>query len=199
MPSRIRSCKFARSKLRLLVGVLTRPAGLTDCERRSEEVVTLPVKRPPSVRARQLATEIRRLREVRRLTGEEVAAQLGWSASKVSRIETGRSPVTVSDLRRLLDHYQVPGSRRDRLIELARTADQRGWWDAYADTLPRVHGDDRPRGCRRICAFLPPFPGARPAPDRGLHGRDRPVFARWSNLRRWCRSGSRCDLPVRPC
>jgi transcriptional regulator with XRE-family HTH domain len=98
-------------------------------------VAALPAKRPPSVRARQLAAEIRRLREVGRLTGEEVAVQLGWSPSKVSRIETGRSQVTVSDLRRLLDLYQVPGSRRDRLIELARTAEQRGWWDAYADTL----------------------------------------------------------------
>ncbi len=95
----------------------------------------LPVKRPPSVRARQLAAEIRRLREVSRLTGEEAAAQLGWSPSKVSRIETGRSSVAVSDLRRLLDLYQVPGSRHDRLIELARTAEQRGWWDAYADIL----------------------------------------------------------------
>jgi transcriptional regulator with XRE-family HTH domain len=78
---------------------------------------------------------MRRLREVRGLTGEEVASQLGWSPSKVSRIETSRSQVTVSDLRRLLDLYQVPGSRRERLIELARTAEQRGWWDAYADAL----------------------------------------------------------------
>jgi transcriptional regulator with XRE-family HTH domain len=99
----------------------------------------LPARRPPSVRARQLASEIRRLREVKMLTGEETAAQLGWSASKVSRIETGRSPVTIGDLRRLLDLYQVPGSRRDRLIELARTADQRGWWDAYAGTLPEEY------------------------------------------------------------
>jgi transcriptional regulator with XRE-family HTH domain len=61
---------------------------------------------------------------------------LGWSASKVSRIETGRTPITISDLRRLLDLYQVPGTRRDRLTELARSADQRGWWDAYdTDTL----------------------------------------------------------------
>lgn len=95
----------------------------------------MPSKRPPSVRARQLAAEIRRLREVRRLTGEEAATQLGWSASKISRMETGRSSVTVGDLRRLLDFYEVPGSRRNRLIELARTADQRGWWDAYADSL----------------------------------------------------------------
>ncbi len=95
----------------------------------------MPARRPPSVRGRQLAAEIRRLREVRMLTGEEVASQLSWSASKISRIETGRSPVTVSDLRRLLDFYRVPASRHARLIELARTAEQRGWWDVYADAL----------------------------------------------------------------
>lgn len=95
----------------------------------------MPARRPPSVRARQLAVEIRQLRELKMLTGEEAAARLGWSASKVSRIETGRSPVSISDLRRLLDLYEVPASRRERLVELARTADQRGWWEAYAGAV----------------------------------------------------------------
>jgi len=35
----------------------------------------------------------------------------------------------------LLDLYQVSGSARDRLAELGRTANQRGWWDAYGETL----------------------------------------------------------------
>lgn len=95
----------------------------------------MPARRQPSVRARQLAAEIRQLREVRRLTGEEAAAALGWSPSKVSRIETARSAVAVGDLRRLLDLYEAPRSRRDRLIELARASDQRGWWDAYSESL----------------------------------------------------------------
>jgi inactivated superfamily I helicase len=38
-------------------------------------------------------------------------------------------------LRYLLDLYQVAGSLRDRLTELCRTAHQRGWWDAYGDTI----------------------------------------------------------------
>lgn len=95
----------------------------------------MPARRPPSVRARQLAAELRRLREVRMLTGEEASTRLGWSPAKVSRIETGRSPVSIGDLRRLLDLYEVPDSRRERLVELARTADQRGWWDAYAGAV----------------------------------------------------------------
>jgi transcriptional regulator with XRE-family HTH domain len=91
--------------------------------------------KPPSARARQLAAELRRLREASGLTGEEIASRLSWSASKVSRIETARSPVTTGDLRSLLDQYEVSGSLRERLTELSRTANQRGWWDAYAGTL----------------------------------------------------------------
>jgi transcriptional regulator with XRE-family HTH domain len=87
------------------------------------------------VRARQLAAELRRVREEATLTGEEAASRLGWSPSKVSRIETGKNTVTASDLRRMLDLYEVSGVRRDRLAELGRTSQQRGWWDAYAGTI----------------------------------------------------------------
>jgi transcriptional regulator with XRE-family HTH domain len=92
-------------------------------------------RRPPSVRARQLAAELRRLRDAATLTGEEAAARLGWSPSKVSRIETGNTAPGAADLRRLLDLYQVTGTLRGRLELLAQSAGQRGWWDAYSDTL----------------------------------------------------------------
>lgn len=74
-------------------------------------------------------------RRAARLTGEEVGERLGWSAAKVSRIETARIAVTPSDLARLLDVYEVSGQRRERLTALSRSAGERGWWDAYADTL----------------------------------------------------------------
>ncbi len=95
----------------------------------------MPDTRAPSVRARQLAAELRRLRDEARLTGEEVGERLGWSPAKVSRIETARTAITAADLTRLLDLYEVTGPRRDRLTELGRSAGERGWWDAYADTL----------------------------------------------------------------
>jgi transcriptional regulator with XRE-family HTH domain len=100
-----------------------------------EEVRTLASKRLPSVRTRQLAAELRRLRETATLTGEQAASELGWSASKISRIETARIAVSDEDLRRLLDLYRVSDSNRDRIAELARNVGRRGWWDAYADTL----------------------------------------------------------------
>jgi transcriptional regulator with XRE-family HTH domain len=95
----------------------------------------LPAQKPPSARGRQLAVELRRLREAALLTGDEVATRLDWSASKISRIETGRSPVSAGDLRLLLDLYEVTGPQRDHLTELGRTAAQRGWWDAFGDIL----------------------------------------------------------------
>ncbi len=95
----------------------------------------MPPVKPPSARARRLAAELRQLREASGMTGEEVASRLKWSASKISRIETSRTAVTTGDLRSLLDLYQVSGSARDRLTELCRTANQRGWWDAYGETL----------------------------------------------------------------
>lgn len=95
----------------------------------------MPERRAPSVRARQLAAELRRLRDALRLTGEEVAERLGWSPSKVSRIETATTAPSLTDLRHLLDVYDVSGTQRERLELLGQTAGQRGWWDAYADTL----------------------------------------------------------------
>jgi transcriptional regulator with XRE-family HTH domain len=92
-------------------------------------------RRAPSVRGRQLAAELRRLRDAATLTGEEAASRLGWSASKISRIENGQTPPSPADLRRILDLYEVTGTQRGRLELLGQSAGQRGWWDAYADTL----------------------------------------------------------------
>ncbi|MEU8194999.1 helix-turn-helix transcriptional regulator [Microbispora amethystogenes] len=92
--------------------------------------------RGPTVRRRRLAGELRRLRERKELTLEDAAERLGWSAAKVSRIETARVGITSPDLTRMLDLYELADDRRAGLHALARTARTRGWWDAYADSLP---------------------------------------------------------------
>ena len=89
----------------------------------------------PSVRERRLARELRLLRTAVPLQGREVAAHLGWSASKVSRIETGRIGISPEDLDLLLELYAVPDDQATFLRRLAPSARPRGWWDAYADTL----------------------------------------------------------------
>jgi transcriptional regulator with XRE-family HTH domain len=92
--------------------------------------------RGPTVRRRRLAGELRRLRERSEMTLEEAAEKLGWSAAKLSRIETARYGISSADLAHMLDFYKVDEEKRRPLHSLARTARTRGWWDAYADSLP---------------------------------------------------------------
>lgn len=89
-----------------------------------------------TVRNRRLAAELRRLREAAELTGDEVAEQLGWSASKVSRIENARQAPRFTDVKRLLELYDIQGAQRDQLLQLARDAVRKGWWEAFSDALP---------------------------------------------------------------
>jgi transcriptional regulator with XRE-family HTH domain len=76
---------------------------------------------------------LHRLRDRTGLTGDQVADELGWSPSKISRIENARSGLSVSDTRKLLDLYRLEGAHRDELIDLARDASRRGWWEGYSD------------------------------------------------------------------
>ncbi|MFE5330241.1 helix-turn-helix domain-containing protein [Embleya sp. NPDC056575] len=96
----------------------------------------------PTVRQRRLGTELRRLREARGLSLEDVAVRLECSDSKVSRIELGRSGVRPVDLRILLDLYEVADEReRDSLLTLAREAKKRGWWHSYSSILPSSYAE----------------------------------------------------------
>ena len=72
-----------------------------------------------TIRRRRLAAELRRLRERARLTGDEAAERLGWSGSKISRIETYRIGVKPADLTRLLNLYEVSPGHRAELQALA--------------------------------------------------------------------------------
>jgi transcriptional regulator with XRE-family HTH domain len=93
------------------------------------------VEHSPTVRRRRLALELRRLREAARLTCEEVADHLECSASKISRVETGRVSVSPRDVRDMLELYGVPVAQRERLVQLARDSRQKGWWHAFSDTM----------------------------------------------------------------
>ncbi|MGH3321663.1 MAG: helix-turn-helix domain-containing protein, partial [Streptosporangiaceae bacterium] len=67
----------------------------------------------------------------------QAGERLGWSIAKLSRIETARVGLQVADLKRMLDMYGVEaGDKREALLSLARRARTKGWWDAYADSLP---------------------------------------------------------------
>jgi transcriptional regulator with XRE-family HTH domain len=100
-----------------------------------------PVSEPasPTVRRRRLAAELRRLRERADLTGDFVAGQMGWSASKVSRIENAHNAPRPTEIKKLLALYGIEGRYADELMELAQEAKGKGWWKAYSDALPDLH------------------------------------------------------------
>jgi transcriptional regulator with XRE-family HTH domain len=89
----------------------------------------------PTVRRRRLAAELRGIREDKGKSGDTVAHALRWSPSKISRYERARTGLRPREVERLLDYYQITGSRRALLLGLAEDAAQKGWWEEFADTL----------------------------------------------------------------
>ena len=89
----------------------------------------------PTVRRRRLAAELRAIRESKGKSGDAVAAALKWSASKISRYERARTGLRPREVERLLDYYEITGTRRALLLALAEDAAQKGWWEEFADSL----------------------------------------------------------------
>ncbi|MGW0810487.1 helix-turn-helix domain-containing protein [Nonomuraea sp. NPDC002799] len=93
----------------------------------------------PTVRRLRLGQELRLLRERRKLTGARAAKELGWSPSKVSRIEAAKTMPASDDIKVMAKLYRVGGEKLDELFGLLRDAEQRGWWEDYEDALPEEY------------------------------------------------------------
>jgi transcriptional regulator with XRE-family HTH domain len=96
------------------------------------------VRPSPTVRRRRLRYELRRLRLEHGLTIEQVQERSGGDikAPSISRWENGERSVRPTDLRLMLDIYDVQGERRETLLTLSRQAKERGWWQSYASAIP---------------------------------------------------------------
>ncbi|MFJ1931839.1 DUF5753 domain-containing protein [Kitasatospora sp. NPDC088160] len=83
-----------------------------------------------------LGAGLRLLRD--KATLKEVASRTaGFSASKLSRFETGNNQVTLKDVRALMRTYKVPQEILREFEQLARHAMQPEWTAPYRDLLPR--------------------------------------------------------------
>ncbi|MET7610918.1 helix-turn-helix domain-containing protein [Streptomyces seoulensis] len=88
----------------------------------------------PTVRRRRLGQELRKLRELKGMTAEEVADRLLVSQSKISRLENGRRSISQRDVRDLCGVYEVEDQKMvDSLMEMARDSRQQGWWHTFGD------------------------------------------------------------------
>jgi transcriptional regulator with XRE-family HTH domain len=90
----------------------------------------------PTVRKRLLGGQLRRLREERDISIEEVARKLGVGHSTVRRQESGHTAVSVADALAYATIYDLEDDKlRGRLIALAKHGRARGWWTAYGSKV----------------------------------------------------------------
>jgi transcriptional regulator with XRE-family HTH domain len=91
----------------------------------------------PTVRRILLGSQLRRLREEKRISREEAGYHIRASESKISRLELGRVSFKDRDVEDLLTLYGVTDeAERAPLLALVREANQQGWWQTYTDVLP---------------------------------------------------------------
>ena len=117
-----------------------------------------PAAPSPILRRRRLGTELRRLREAAGLTGDQVIERIGWaSASKLSRLENGRSRPDPADVADLLMLYKVDDELRDELLGITREAgDMRGWLRNFPVMTQQQRGfAELEAGCAEIWEYNP--------------------------------------------
>jgi transcriptional regulator with XRE-family HTH domain len=89
-------------------------------------------KNNPTLRRRELGFLLRQLRTERGLSIDDVTERALFSATKLSRLETGRVGASPRDIRDLCIVYEISDPAvRERLTTLAREGKQRAWWQQY--------------------------------------------------------------------
>ncbi|MFF1823713.1 helix-turn-helix domain-containing protein [Kribbella sp. NPDC058245] len=84
-----------------------------------------------------LGAHLRRLREEAGISRTDAGWAIRGSESKISRLELGRVGFKVRDVEDLLALYKLEDeAERDRLLALAREANNPGWWQRYDDLTP---------------------------------------------------------------
>lgn len=104
----------------------------------------------------ELGRELRRLRESRGETIEQVSAALsalygnGFSMTKISRLETGKRPVSQRDVRDLCDYYDVPAQDRAHMMELAKISRTENRWQGMAEAVAEHYALESVARTKRI-------------------------------------------------
>ncbi|MGW4841720.1 helix-turn-helix domain-containing protein [Nocardia brasiliensis] len=105
------------------------------------QVDAVVAERGPTVLRIALGGQLRKLRESRNITREAAGDAIRGSHAKISRLELGRTGFKERDIRDLLTLYGVTDAEeRQRFLELARQANEPGWWHRYSDLLPQWFG-----------------------------------------------------------
>jgi transcriptional regulator with XRE-family HTH domain len=85
---------------------------------------------------RQLGIRLRRLRDAAAKTDRDIEEANLASRAKLWRIETGKVPVKIADVRALCWLYGADQATTDALAKLAVGTTGQGWWEDYSDVYP---------------------------------------------------------------
>src|SRR5690349_10089303 len=88
---------------------------------------------------RQLGRRLRRLRDAAGKTERDVEQAGIASRAKLWRIENGKTPIKMADVRALCWLYGADQPTTDALANLALATDTQGWWEDIAE-LPDWFG-----------------------------------------------------------
>ncbi|HWE89278.1 MAG TPA: helix-turn-helix transcriptional regulator [Pseudonocardiaceae bacterium] len=83
----------------------------------------------PGAKAKGLGAELRVLRQRAGMTLEDAAKPVDLSKTILSKLETGHRNIAFPEAIGLLALYGVVGEERDRVLTLARSVDEPGWWE----------------------------------------------------------------------
>ncbi|WAX76459.1 helix-turn-helix domain-containing protein [Streptomyces sp. KMM 9044] len=91
----------------------------------------------PTLLKMLVGVQLAGFREDAGLAQDQAARSVGFSAAKLSRIESGkgRRPPTESDVRALLELYGTDDYAVSVLVKLLRRAGEPGWWQRYDKRL----------------------------------------------------------------
>lgn len=89
--------------------------------------------RSPISHGRELARQLRDLREHANLRIGDLASEVGLPPSRISSIETVSPAASPAEVRDISAHYALPDQALTQLLEVAEMAEHKGWWDAYSD------------------------------------------------------------------
>ncbi len=99
--------------------------------------MTEPAYGGPTALRIMLGSHLRKLREDAGISRGDAGWAIRGSESKISRLELGRVGFKVRDVADLLALYKLDDEiERDRLLSLAKQANDPGWWQRYDDLTP---------------------------------------------------------------
>ncbi|MGH2601242.1 MAG: helix-turn-helix domain-containing protein [Dehalococcoidia bacterium] len=97
-------------------------------QRETKETADVTATPGPRFSRNRVGEEVRRLRTQHDLSQAELGAMVGCSGARISRLEKGDTTPDLALVMNILDALEVDAELQQRLIALAREANQQYWW-----------------------------------------------------------------------